>query len=90
MNKTVVAMVSAMFLMGGTAAFAQTGGSMAKDSMSKDSMSKDSMSKDSTSKEAMSKDSMSKDGMAKDKMGKSKSHGKMGKEGDGMSGGMSK
>ncbi|SDE01377.1 pentapeptide MXKDX repeat protein [Cupriavidus sp. YR651] len=85
MNKTVVAVVSAMFLMGGTTAFAQTGGSMAKDSMSKDSMSKESMSKD-----AMSKDSMSKDGMSKDKMGKLKSHDKMSKEGDGMSGGMSK
>ncbi|PLP99427.1 pentapeptide MXKDX repeat protein [Cupriavidus pauculus] len=95
MNKTVVAVVATMFLMGGTAVFAQTGGSMAKDTMSKDSMSKDAMSKDAMAKDAMSKDgmakdNMSKDGMSKDKMGKSKPHDKMGKEGDAMSGGMSK
>ena len=91
MKKTVIAMVSAVFLMGGTAAFAQTGGSMAKDSMSKDSMSKDSgMSKDAMSKDGMAKDHMSKDATSKDKMAKPKSHDKMGKEGDAMSGGMSK
>jgi pentapeptide MXKDX repeat protein len=89
MNKTAVAVISAAFLMCGTA-FAQTGGSMAKDAMSKDSMSKDAMTKDSMSKDAMTKDSMSKDGMHKDQMGKSKSHDKMGKEGNAMSGGMNK
>jgi len=90
MNKIAIAAVSAAFLMAGTAAFAQTGGSMAKDSMSKESTSQDAMAKDAMSKDAMSKDSMSKDGMHKDKMSKSKSQDKMGKEGDAMSSGTGK
>jgi len=89
MNKIAIAVVSAMLMMGGTAAFAQTG-AMSKDAMSKDAMSKDNMSKDAMSKDAMSKDGMAKDNMSKDKMAKPKSHDKMGKQGDAMSGGMSK
>jgi pentapeptide MXKDX repeat protein len=95
MTRIAIAVVSAMLMMGGTAAFAQTGGGMSKDEMSKDSMAKDNMSKDAMSKDGMakdnmSKDAMSKDKMAKDKMAKPKSHDKMGKEGDAMSGGMDK